>query len=298
MMTLEDFVVAVYCLVSDFFDLVVGDQRLRRRGPPPSLRDSEVITMELVGEFLGYDDDKSLWSYFRRHWLAWFPKLGDRSRFVRQAADLWRVKQLMRTALSRALGAHEDPHQIIDGVPIPTCGLGRARRRKLFREVTAKSFCAAKQCYYVGFKGHLRITADGLISDFTLTPANVDEREAAMDLTDTHTAVTWWFADKGYLSRWFHRELSELGIKLDTPVRCNMTDSCSRSERSLRNRVRRLIETVLSQLTERFHLAKVRARDLLHLTSRMERKLLAHTVAYALNRWLGKEPLDFEGLVA
>lgn len=298
MKTVEDFLVAVYCLVSDFFKLIVGDQRLRRRGPPPSLTDSEVITMELVGEFLGHHADKDLWAYFRRHWLPWFPKLGDRSCFVRQAANLWRVKQLIRCTLSRALGSNEDIHQIVDGVPISSCVLGRANRRKLFRDVTAKSYCAAKKVFYVGFKGHLRITASGLISNFTLTPANVDEREAAWDLTDERSGSAWWFADKGYLSRWSSEELKELGITLDTPVRSNMKDTCTRKERSVRNRVRRLIETVLSQLTGRFQLAKVRARDLLHLTSRIERKLLAHTIAYAINRSLGREPLDFDGLIA
>lgn len=65
MLTLSDFIVVVYCLVSDLFASIVGDQRLRRRGPMPALTDSEVITMEIVGEFLGRDTDKGIWEYFR-----------------------------------------------------------------------------------------------------------------------------------------------------------------------------------------------------------------------------------------
>lgn len=41
---------------------------------------------------------------------------------------------------------------------------------------------------------------------------------------------------------------------------------------------RRLIETVIGQLSERFHIEKIRARDLWHEASRFWRKLLAHTV--------------------
>ena len=41
---------------------------------------------------------------------------------------------------------------------------------------------------------------------------------------------------------------------------------------------RRLIETVIGQLAERFHIEKVRARDVWHEASRFWRKLLAHTV--------------------
>lgn len=110
-------------------------------------------------------------------------------------------------------------------------------------------------------------------------------------------ALGWWFGDKGYLSALFKEDLRKVGILLDTPVRSNMTDGCTREERKERSNARRLIETVLSQLTERFHLARVRARDLLHLTSRVERKLLAHTVVFALNRIFHREPLDFDGLV-
>jgi hypothetical protein len=43
-------------------------------------------------------------------------------------------------------------------------------------------------------------------------------------------------------------------------------------------RVRRLIETVIGQLVERFKIEKVWARDTFHLTSRINRKLLAHTL--------------------
>ena len=42
---------------------------------------------------------------------------------------------------------------------------------------------------------------------------------------------------------------------------------------------RRLVETVIGQLGERFNIEKVRARDLWHLANRFVRKLLAHTMA-------------------
>ena len=66
---------------------------------------------------------------------------------------------------------------------------------------------------------------------------------------------------------------------------------------ALLKRLRRLIETVIGQLVERFSIEKVRARDLWHLTSRINRKLLAHTVCRWLNR-LNANPLQFEQLVS
>jgi hypothetical protein len=37
--------------------------RLRTRGFAPALRDSEVITMSVAGEFLGIDTEEQIWEY-------------------------------------------------------------------------------------------------------------------------------------------------------------------------------------------------------------------------------------------
>jgi hypothetical protein len=61
-MDLSTFIVAVFCLIDDWLkDL----GRLRARGPAPTLCDSEVLTIEIVGEFLGLDEDTELFAYFR-----------------------------------------------------------------------------------------------------------------------------------------------------------------------------------------------------------------------------------------
>lgn len=56
------------------------------------------------------------------------------------------------------------------------------------------------------------------------------------------------------------------------------------------------IETVIGQLVDRFHIEKIRARDMWYLTSRLHRKILAHTVCF----WLSLhhcDPLQFDELV-
>ena len=63
-------------------------------------------------------------------------------------------------------------------------------------------------------------------------------------------------------------------------------------------RVRRFVETVIGQLTEPFHFEKIRARDVWHLTSRIARKVLAHTLGIFVNRQVGRSDLRFEGLIA
>jgi hypothetical protein len=48
-MDITTFMIAVYCLIDDF----LCGRRLRKRGPQPTLQDSEVLTIEVVGEFWG-----------------------------------------------------------------------------------------------------------------------------------------------------------------------------------------------------------------------------------------------------
>lgn len=62
-MPVEDFIIYVYCCVDDIYQTLVN-QPLRSRGFMPKLSDSEVITMEIVGEFMGKDQDKGIWRYF------------------------------------------------------------------------------------------------------------------------------------------------------------------------------------------------------------------------------------------
>ena len=62
-MDITTFLIGVYCLTDDW----LKGKRLRQRGPQPRLSDSEVLTIELVGEFLGIDTDLGLYAYFRRH---------------------------------------------------------------------------------------------------------------------------------------------------------------------------------------------------------------------------------------
>ena len=104
--------------------------------------------------------------------------------------------------------------------------------------------------------------------------------------------------DKGFIRPELQRELAINGLSLQTPLRDNMKDPRSKKLLNWMKNTRRLIETVIGQLIERFHIERVRARDLWHEASRFWRKLLAHTVCLKINIELGNKPLQFEKLIA
>jgi hypothetical protein len=53
---LSTFIVSVFCLVDD----QLKGRCIRSCGPAPKLSDAEVLTIEVVGEFLGIDTDKGI----------------------------------------------------------------------------------------------------------------------------------------------------------------------------------------------------------------------------------------------
>lgn len=131
-MDLDDFSIAVFCLVDEAIPRATGGCRVRQRGPQPVLADSEVLTMEVVGEYLGLEQDSALfasfWQHyasFRQHYAHCFPALRrlHRTTFVRQAANrwqLWRLKeQVWQWVLERI--PHDDTFAIIDSFPLPVC---------------------------------------------------------------------------------------------------------------------------------------------------------------------------------
>lgn len=159
-MDLSTFLVTVFCIVDDF----VNDQPVRQRGPRPALSDSEVLTMEIVGEFLGYDQGEAIYTYFRRHWAAWFPALCrvHRTTFARQAANLWKVKERLWQQVLRWI-EYDEQISLVDSFPVAVCRFARAGRCRLFKGQAAYGYDElARQTYY-SFRAHVRIAWPGVI---------------------------------------------------------------------------------------------------------------------------------------
>jgi hypothetical protein len=295
-MPIDEFIITVFCWVTQEVEMVTDGVKLRTRGFAPRLSDSEVITMELVGEFLGYAGDEAIWKYFKRHWAAWFPRLGDRTTFLRQAANLWWVKQQLQERLVAALGARTADCHIIDGFPITVCQLARASRSRVLQAEAEYGYCAAKDEHYYGLKANLLIDLRGIVVGITITAANVDERDSAYDLVSVIAGLL--LGDKGFIRPQFKADCEAVGIDLQTPLRKNMTERRPRWWLHLLRRLRKRVETVISQLEQRFGLAKTRARDVWHLTNQVTRKRLAHTLGVWLNLHQGREPLELDDVVA
>jgi hypothetical protein len=289
-MELTTFIVEVYCLIDDWLRT---QPRARQRGPEPLLADSEVLTMEVVGEYLGIDTDRGIYTYFRRHFADWFPALGrvHRTTFIRQAANLWVAKERLWRELSGRV-EHDPAVALLDSFPVPVCRFARAYRCRLFAGLAAYGYDEmAKQTYY-GLRGHLRVCWPGVIAEASLAPANTHDLVVAeADLLEG--TYGWALGDRNYHSPQVRERLAERGLELLTPPKQVREGQWPR----WLVHKRRLIETVIGQLVERYRIKRVWARDTWHLCSRFLRKLLSHTLAVLLCQRQGLSPLRLAQLV-
>lgn len=291
-MSREEFLLRSFCLIDDEIK-ALGLDHVRQRGLEPTLRDSEVITIELAGEFWGMDQDAEIFRFFRRYHAGDFPALArvHRTTFVRQAANLWQLKEQLRRHLAGQL-TQGDWLWLVDSLPLPVCQFARARTCQRFGGVADYGWDELIDHNFYGFRLHLRANALGVVAQAELTPAHVSDVAAVGSLLPGGVGL----GDRNYWSPKVAQELALVGLKLLAPYKSAKRDPDP--PRSFRlSRLRRIIETSIGELVERFHIKRSWARDVWHLTHRLTRKLLSHTVGVWLNAQLGRPLLQLAGLV-
>lgn len=295
-MSRDYFIIMVYCLVCEHYQSVIAQNPIRRRGFPPALTDEEVITIEICGEYFGFYRDEDIYDYFRAHYQHFFPQLRERTGFVRQAANLWAIKAMMQQRLTQISGQAATSVQVIDTLPLPVCTYTRSQRDRCFKPEADYGYCAAKDLHYYGFKLGLRISQAGMIIHYPLLPARPHDSQLLDDLIAGFEGVVP--ADKAFVDGFRQENLArKRHVELVVPARKDMKHKPSKSIVKTCNRWRKLVETVGSQLTERYHIAKTRAHDLWHYQHRLIRKVLSHTICVFINLQLGRPPLHLDDLV-
>ncbi|HWG85085.1 MAG TPA: hypothetical protein VNT60_06370 [Deinococcales bacterium] len=164
-----------YCLIDDL-RLV---QHRRRRGPPPALSDSEVITLSVLAQLLGLNSERSLIRYARQHWSAYFPKLISQSEFNRRTRNLLTtLAALGHQVVQHTMSAFKlETHlEVLDGTAVPLMRRCRGTKEKLFAPDAAFGRGGSDRDKYYGLKLLVSTNDKGFITGFVAGPANTEER--------------------------------------------------------------------------------------------------------------------------
>lgn len=138
-----------------------------------------------------------------------------------------------------------------------------------------------------------RVCWPGVIVGVSLAPANAHELSVAEELLEG--ARGWALGDRNYWSPQLTKQLGEQRLDLLAPYKSKKREKEPWPRWLVQKR--RRIETVFSQLVERYRAKKVWARDRWHLTSRFMRKVLSHTMSVFLCQAVGLSALRFSELL-
>lgn len=285
--TFEDFCLWVYCVVDERSAEIAP--RCRRPGPAPACSDPELVTMALVGECCGWDQETELLSRWAAH-RDLFPRQPERSRFNRRRRQLQGAINELRRLVLAGLDLAADRQCVLDSLPIPVIRfhLVPGGARSYWEGYDARfGKVPSKRVTIFGYKLYLLVTLNGVILDFALAPANRLELQVGASLLAAHTDLTA-LGDKAFVSAPVAAELrAHNRIELVTLPRRNQRRQVSRAVQRALNAARQVAETVNGQLAEQFRIETNHAQSFWGLTARLYTKLTAHTLCVSLNRLLG-----------
>jgi hypothetical protein len=283
----EDLCLWTYVLVDDVWRLIAP--ACARPGPPPRCSDPELITMALVGECKGWDEETVLVSEWAAH-RDLFPRQPSRTRFNRRRRQLQGAINQVRRLLLAACDFAPDRQCVLDSLPVPVIRFHLVPDgARSYWECSGARFgkVPSKKITIFGYKLYLLTTLNGVIRDFVLAPANVPELEAGTELLEEHADLEV-LGDKAFVSAPVQARLAaEHGVRLLTLPRRNQRRQLPLAEARARNAARQVAETVNGQLAEQFGVEVNHAQSFWGLTARLLTKLTAHTLSVHLNRLRG-----------
>ena len=290
-------------IMKALYDTYFPNAEARRPGPNPNCPDADILTIAYLLEYIGEDSENSGYQRLKTELKTVFPSLPERSRFNRRRRNLSAASEVLRRALTHYLPKTDV--FIVDSFPIPVCDFKRANASKSdFKwadgtgTYATYGHCATKSLgTFFGFRGTLLTTASGVPVDFAIASANIDDREVLPSLVQ-RGEYPMILGDKGYISQALQAELiATEGSVLIPTLRSNQKRQYPERFRNLQVRMRRRIETTIGQLTDQFHISRVRALKHWGLLTRMSNKLGSCVLGAFVNQCLGRPLMKLKDLV-
>jgi hypothetical protein len=284
----------VYVMVDDWYERE-GKKLLKGKpGVKPIFRDSEVLTLALVQDYIPYPSEQQFVEFMRANYGDLFPELLDQSQFNRRLRGLRSLLEALRRNWLHQLNIHLERQFLLDTKPVPVMGYKRSKKHSDFAGHAAYGYCASQDLKYFGYKLVTLTTLAGLPAVYELVPANWDERAAAetlvFELSDSDI-----FADKGFIGdEWQLQILEQTGNHIWTVKRRNQKHQNPSDFDRLLNRVRRRIESTFNEIqnTGR-HLSHLLAKTIGGLFTRLAAKMTSHLLKFLLRRDFGIDVQTF-----
>ncbi len=264
-----------------------------RRGTVPKFSDIEVISLSLTAECLSIDSENYLFSKLNKEYLNEFKNLISRRQYNDRRKLLFGKTESVRKLMAERLNSRSDVFAI-DSMPLEICKLAREQRNKMGKESghhsPDKGYSASQKKYFYGYKLHSVCSAAGVVQSLDLTKASVHDVHYLKDVKElfSNCIIT---GDKGYISKEQQINLFETArIQLEVPLRANQQNQ--KPVMWMLKKIRKRIETVLSQLCDQFMMQRNYAKSFTGFKSRILAKVTGLTILQFLNKFIYNKPVS------
>ena len=134
---------------------------------------------------------------------------------------------------------------------------------------------------YYGYKLHAVCPVEGVFQSLDISPASVHDIHYLKDIKQEIKDCTLR-GDKGHLSAEYHLDFTSHKIKLEVPIRKNQKDY--KNQPYIMRKSRKRIETLFSQLCEKFMIRRNYAKSFLGFKTRVLSKITTITIIQTINK--------------
>lgn len=267
----------IFCLVDEFcqqfFPFLEKNSIGNKSKSPPMMSPSEIISIMILFHLSGFRCFKHFYIfYIQKHMQAEFPKTVSYNRFTElMQSNILPLTMFLKTCcVGNCTGI-----SFVDSTPVRVCKNKRIKNNKVFKDIATVG--KSTMGWFYGFKLHLIINEKGEILSFTITQANVDDREPLKNEGFLKGIFGKLFADKGYISKKIADILFVDGVHLITQLRNNMKNCLMTLSDKILLRKRSVIETVNDELKNMCQIEHSRHRSIGNFLTNLISGLIAYS---------------------
>ena len=267
----------IFCLVDEFCEQFIpfleknsiGNKSKR----PPIMSHSEIISIMIFFHLSGFRCFKHFYIFYvQKHMQAEFPKTVSYNRFTElMQSNILPLTMFLKTCcMGNCTGI-----SFVDSTPVRVCKNKRIKNNKVFKDIA--NVGKSTMGWFYGFKLHLIINEKGEVLSFTITQANIDDREPLKNEGFLKGIFGKLFADKGYISKKLADILFVDGVHLITQLRNNMKNCLMTLSDKILLRKRSVIETVNDELKNMCQIEHSRHRSIGNFLTNLISGLIAYS---------------------
>ncbi|UUV20215.1 IS982 family transposase [Paenimyroides aestuarii] len=272
-----DKITEIFCLVDEFcqqfFPFLEKNSIGNKSKRPPMMSPSEIISIMILFHLSGFRCFKHFYIfYIQKHMQAEFPKTVSYNRFTElMQSNILPLTMFLKTCcMGNCTGI-----SFVDSTPVRVCKNKRIKNNKVFKDIATVG--KSTMGWFYGFKLHLIINEKGEILSFTITQANVDDREPLKNEGFLKGIFGKLFADKGYISKKIADILFVDGVHLITQLKNNMKNCLMTLSDKILLRKRSVIETVNDELKNMCQIEHSRHRSIGNFLTNLISGLIAYS---------------------